>query len=259
MAGNSCVHIVAQERDRLLLEELAVARVVDREQAKAFAGFHSTTRANARLLALSRAGLLRRLFMGTRNGGTKALYTHTPKGAALAGVPYRGIERAADSVLVGDLFVSHQLSLNSIMIAVKCRPIPVPDVSFLRWRAFPNPIIPSVPLIPDGYFELETPVGIRAMFCEVDLGTESLKVWNKKVELYMRLATSGEFTRRFKHPQFRVLVVACSERRLQSLRRTVLRHTDKVFWFSSFDAIERLGFWLPVWLRPKGEERVSLY
>jgi FlaA1/EpsC-like NDP-sugar epimerase len=44
-------------------------RVVDREQAKIVAAFGSTTRANARLLALTRAGLLRRFFLGTRGGG----------------------------------------------------------------------------------------------------------------------------------------------------------------------------------------------
>ncbi len=43
--------MVIQERDRHLLREAAVMRVIDREQAKIVAGFGSTTRANARLLA----------------------------------------------------------------------------------------------------------------------------------------------------------------------------------------------------------------
>ena len=37
-------------------------RVIDREQAKCIAGFGSTTRVNIRLLALTRAGLLRRFY-----------------------------------------------------------------------------------------------------------------------------------------------------------------------------------------------------
>ena len=57
---------MVQPRDRKLFEELAVMRVIDREQAKIVAGFGSTTRANARLLALTRAGLLRRFFLGRR-------------------------------------------------------------------------------------------------------------------------------------------------------------------------------------------------
>jgi hypothetical protein len=54
--------LVVQQRDLKLDEELAVMGVIDREQAKIVAGFGSTTRANARLLALTRAGLLRRFF-----------------------------------------------------------------------------------------------------------------------------------------------------------------------------------------------------
>src|SRR4029077_21157851 len=56
MTGNSKTRIVLQERDRHLLKEIAVMRVVDREQAKCVAGFGSLTRANSRLLALTRAG-----------------------------------------------------------------------------------------------------------------------------------------------------------------------------------------------------------
>ena len=41
--------LVLQPRDRRLLEELAVMRVVDREQARIAAGFGSITRVNARL------------------------------------------------------------------------------------------------------------------------------------------------------------------------------------------------------------------
>ena len=57
--------VVVQPRDRRLLEELATMRVIDREQAKQAAGFTSTSRVNARLLALTGAGLLRRFFIGT--------------------------------------------------------------------------------------------------------------------------------------------------------------------------------------------------
>jgi hypothetical protein len=84
MGGND--RIILQERDLHLFRELAVMRVVDREQAKIVAGFASTSRANARLLALIRAGMLRRFFLGS-GGGRKALYVLSPKGALAAQVP----------------------------------------------------------------------------------------------------------------------------------------------------------------------------
>ena len=92
--------LVVQPRDMKLLGELAIMRVVDREQAKIVAGFGSTTRANARLLALTRAGLLRRFFLGSR----KSLYALSEKGAQLAEVPLRGPRRKANEMLVADRY-----------------------------------------------------------------------------------------------------------------------------------------------------------
>jgi hypothetical protein len=96
------------------------------------------------------------------------------------------------------------------------------------------------------------------MFLEADLGTEPLRSWRRKVEIYLRLAISGEFQQLFHQQQFRVLVVAPSLKRLQGIRATVARSTDKIFWFSTFTSIEGEGFWSPVWLRPHGEGSQTL-
>ena len=58
MTGSKRTGLVVQERDRQLLSELAVMRIIDREMTKLVAGFNSTRRANARLLQLTRTGLL---------------------------------------------------------------------------------------------------------------------------------------------------------------------------------------------------------
>src|SRR5713226_2129503 len=107
--GNEHQRVVLQSRDLHLLKELALMRIIDREQAKTIAGFGSTTRANARLLALTRAGFLRRFFIGTNAGGTKALYAISRQGADLAGIPYRGPRRPNHEILAADSFVQHQL------------------------------------------------------------------------------------------------------------------------------------------------------
>lgn len=253
MTGNDGRGLIVQERDRELLRALATLRVIDREQAKLVAGFKSTTRANVRLLALARAGLLRRFFLGTAAGGKKSLYALSPKGAALVGVPNRGPRRANNRVLVVDFFVQHQLAVNEIYCAVKHRSSSN-GLRFVCWLAFFEPIDPAVGLIPDGYFEIEHPPTVVTAFVEVDLGHEALSVWKAKVEKYLRLATSGEYKRRFGRDQFRVLVIARSDRRLESVRQAVAAVTEKVFWFATLEAIERFGMWSPIWLRPKGTE-----
>lgn len=258
MSGNNRRGLVIQERDRRLLSELAIMRVIDREQVKCVAGFGSTTQVNARLLNLTRAGLLRRFFLGTKGGGQKALYTLSASGAKLVDVPFRGIRRRSDEVLVADFFVAHQLAINEIYCRLKFRPIPVPEARFEKWMSFYEPLETATRLIPDGYIEVRAPQKTLAAFLEMDMGNEGLSVWKKKVEMYLQYAVSGSFEKRFGQPRFGALVIANTERRMRSLQAATLALTDKIFWFSTFDSIARTGCWSPIWLRARPGERQSL-
>ena len=249
--------MIGQSRDRRLLAELSTLRVVDRELAKKVAGFGSTTRANARLLKLTRAGLLRRFFLGS-GGGRKALYALSEKGALYGGVPLRGPRRPQGAMLVADAFVEHQLAVNSIYCAVKFGKLPIPGVTFHRWLAFYETVTPELRLIPDGYVEFLTPTGTTATFLELDRGTESLAVWKEKTRQYLQLAMSGSFHRSFGQDRFRVLVVALSERRLESLRKAIAATTEKIFRFATFDRA-RKEFFRPVWMKPVGDQPESLF
>jgi hypothetical protein len=223
-------------------------RVVDREQAKVVCGFRSTRRANARLLALTRAGFLKRAFVGSR----QAVYWQAN----------RELEKARKR---GDcapepaaLFLRHRLEINRVQLLVQYAGIPVPGWWFGRWQSFQQPINNTLPLIPDGYFEIAFAQGVRSVFVEVDLGTEATPVLVKKAGLYLQLATSGDFTKIFSRSQFRVLVVTTSERRANSLRSAIAKLTDKVFWFGTLDMVAANSFWSAVWLRPTGNQPQSL-
>jgi hypothetical protein len=258
MAGNRRrVGVILQERDRHLFRELATMRIIDRELAKVAVGFRSTTRANTRLLKLTRAGLLHRFFVGTIAGGRKAIYTPSKKGGILAGAEYRRISRSHGKTLVGDLYVDHQMHINAVYSAVKFRPLPV-GVRFIGWRALHEPFSQNSRVIPDGYFEIATSGGTRPMFLEVDLGHQAMKVWQQKARGYLQLALSGDFARLFRQSQFRVLVITTSPRRLAKIRSVIAKQTDKVFWLSDFQTINRAGFWSSVWLRPTGDRALSL-
>jgi hypothetical protein len=246
-----------QPRDRELLRELATMQIIDRELAKVVVGFGSTTRANARLLKLTRAGLLNRFFVGSIAAGRKAIYTLTPRGGLLIGTEYRRISRSHGKTLVGDLFIDHQMKINEIYAAVKFRPLPQ-AVRFIGWRAFHQPVTQDSRVVPDGYVELSTVGGTRPMFLEVDLGHQSMKVWQQKVRSYLQFALSGDFPRLFRQSQFRVLVITTSERRLKKIRSVIAKQTDKIFWLSDFQTINRAGFWSSVWHRPTGEQTLSL-
>lgn len=244
--------MIVQPRDLVFLRILAMLGVVDRELFKLVAGFYSTTRANARLLQLVRAGLLRRFFLGS-GGGRKAVYALSPKGALLAAVPYRGPRRKKEETLIADFYVQHQLTVNGIYCQLGHPPIPVPGVTFVRWLPFYEPVTPSLRLIPDGYVELSTPTGKLCAFVEVDLGHENLSVWREKARQYLQLALTGEFERRFHEERFRVLVLVNSERRLQSIRKAVASVTEKLFRFATLEATSS-NLFAPVWLRPVGDQ-----
>jgi hypothetical protein len=258
MNGNERHRMVIQERDRHLLRELSVMRVIDREQAKVVAGFGSTTRANARLLSLTRAGLLRRFFLGTKAGGAKALYALSLKGARLVGVPESGPRRRQDEAVVADFFIQHQLATNEVYCSLKYSDQTPAGIAFKRWMGFPKQPVPGLRLIPDGYVELGAPSGVMAAFLEADLGHERSRVWQDKVRNYLDLAVTGNFERQFKQERFRVLVVADSGRKLDAIRAVVLTVTDKIFWFTTFESIRCHGAFAPIWRRPKGEDSQSL-
>ncbi len=258
MTGTKRTGIVLQSRDLRLLSELAVMRIIDREMAKIVAGFGSTTTANTRLLELKRSGFLRQFFIGSIAHGRKAVYTLSAKGTDVVNAKLGGIHRASGRLVVGDLFVEHQTGINEIYLSFKYRPIPDSTVHLRRWIPFRHPISEAIKLTPDAYIEMETTKTVPAMFLEVDRGTEALKVWQQKTAYYLQLAVSGEFAQRFRQQQFRVLVVANSDRRLMNIRAAVAKSTDKIFWFTTLENINRDGLWSSVWLRPAGDQRHSL-
>jgi hypothetical protein len=252
MIGNDARRIVVQERDRYLLRELSRLRICDRDQAKCIAGFGSTTRANARLLALHRSGLLRRFFIGTEAGGKKALYALSEKGAHLVNVPYRGLRRRQDQMLVADFSVMHQLAVNSVYCAWKGRVSPAMHVTTSRWLTFHEPITKA--LQPDGYVEFDLPSETIAVFLELDLGHESLTVLQEKARNYLQLAGSGNYERLFHRKHFRVLLLAHSEQRARSIAKAVSKVTEKLFWFGSLTNALEDRLHAPVWLRPREKQ-----
>lgn len=258
MSGNrGRARIVIQPRDRQLLSELATMRIIDGDLSRLVAGFRSTTRVNTRLLKLTRAGLLNRFSVGTIGGGRKAIYTLSPAAGTLLGIEYRRISRSHGKTLVGDLFVEHQMRVNQVYALVKHRPLP-DRFRFVRWLTFYQPLAKTSRLVPDGYFEIQTPSGIRAMFLEIDLSNQSRKVWEQKIRSYLQFAVSGDFERLFRQQQFRVVVITTSERRLRNICTAIAKHTDKLFWLTDFESINRVGFWSSVWLRPTGDHRGPL-
>lgn len=231
-----------QARDLSLLRALGERRLLDRAQIEQIAGFSSVSRVNVRLALLRKSGFIIRYFTGTSTGSRRAVFALAKKGAVLAGVPFVPFKWKPEAALIGNGFVAHQLALNDARISAG-RNGPV------TWKTFDGSLTPAVPLIPDAYLQSSS----HALFLEVDLGTEQLAVWTRKVALYLKLAASGAYREIVPYPQFGVLVIATDEQRLQSLRRHLAKQTQKLLWFATLEIIKRQGFWSASWLRAQGD------
>lgn len=249
---------VVTARDLELFRTLAIARVLDGEQIKVVSGFRSIRRTNRRLLKLVRVGLLRRWFLGAAGGGQKALYGLSPQAVNLIGEATQGlIPWKQDALITSSQFLAHQRAINEIFLLVRFHPLAL-GLSCEGWMRPRLPLSPSVPLIPDSYFEIAQNGLAYPMFLEMDLGTESSAIWRRKVELYLKLAIGGEFERLFHHKRFRVLILFPSGRRLESIRKVIAKRTEKLFWLSTRDEVLAHGLWNSIWFRPVGAERQRL-
>lgn len=146
-------------------------------------------------------------------------------------------------MLLGNAFVAHQLALSDLYIVAK--------QEGLRWQQPTSPLSPAVRLIPDALLANS----IHSFFVEMDLGTETLPVWTKKISEYMRLAISSGFRSIISHSHFAVLVITDSEPRLEALRRHIAKQTSKLFWFTTLNTIIGRGFWSASWHRATGDTR----
>jgi hypothetical protein len=252
------IRTVFTSRDLAVLRALVIARVLDGAQIQLIARFTSVRRTNRRLLKLVRAGVLRRWFVGTASGGQKAIYGHSPAGARLLEEPTHGlITWKQDALITTSQFLAHQQAINRVFIRARYQPLRE-GCSCAEWQTFRRPISPSIPLVPDGYFEIVYRGVVHPMFLEADLGNESSMVWKRKVELYLKLGVSKEFEHMFDKTRLRVLVVVSSDRRMNALRRVIAQRTDKLFWFTTEDRMELEGLCGPIWMRPKVNELITL-
>lgn len=113
--------MILQPRDERLLSELRMMRVMDREQARRTAPFSSVRRTNTRLLALTRAGVLRRSFIGAVGAGRRALY-----------------RLSNDRARTSPAFLAHQLTLNEVYLRFHAAQ---EGIKLKAWKIFSQPLV----------------------------------------------------------------------------------------------------------------------
>lgn len=238
--------IMLTDRDRAILHDVAEFDLVSRPQLQRLRHFGSRTRANAVLARLVRFGYLavRRQPLG---GGSRRLIYHLgPTGYEFLHLEEQRHTRR--SKRLSDLFLEHHLRITDVRLEFMA--LKDPEYIFDRWLTDATLREAHLGVVPDGFVEYRYAGLPFAAFVEIDLGTETLRRWEGKAAGYLQLAKSGAFRSVCNLRYFRVLVIAPTPGRVQTLTKALGRITHKVFWLTTLAEIVSQGPLARIWRRP---------
>lgn len=264
---NERPNMVLTDRDRELIAAVNDYRVLLGTQLEAlFFGSRST--AQYRLSRLFQHEFLDRHFLPVVSGGPASspiVYTLGARGRWLLvhemGYTPKDVWRRTQPSWK---FIAHQLEINDVRIAitVACRQ---PGFALAEWlgeavfRAEPEQVSVTdsrgrqvqKPVLPDGYFVIDTPPGRAHFFLEVDRGTEPHHKFAPQVAVYEAYTHSGQYQARFAARSLRILVVTSTPQRLKNLKATTRKAGgDRKYQFATLSDISaETVLTAPIWQR----------
>jgi hypothetical protein len=240
--------MVLTDRDRRVIADVASFQVLSGQQLMRLGHFQSKTRTNSTLARLVRHGYLTRRYQPSVAGTSRALYCPGLKAVALLDGATTELERVRRRIAaLSDLFLAHQLLVTDVRLAFLAS---YRDYQFLGWQNDTALRPLQLGLIPDGHVEYLYRARQFGAFLEIDRGTEDLARWMRKVQAYLLLTKSDRYRAVFGRPFYRVLVIGESEVRLQNLRTTTAKLTDRIFWFTTLARLLEEGPLPSIWQRP---------
>lgn len=269
--------MILTERDRRIVEAVYQCRVLRQDQIHALFFGASKAASQRRLALLYHHGFLTRVFLTVRASYmlSPALYMLDKRGAELlrSEMGYDDITWTSKSHDVGQPFLEHTLAINDVRVAVTiaCR---THDYSLLDWRSeadlkgsYDRVTIQErsgskelVSLIPDSFFVAQTPKGKAPFFLEVDRGTETTTRFQSKIRAYQAYVQTGAYEKRYGYKSVRVLTVAFSQKRLESLKTVTGEVGGKErYWFALHGEITPQSvFHASIWVSGGSTEPMKL-
>lgn len=247
-------------RDRRLTEFLYRFRLLTRDQIMAVAPFHSLTRVNTRLAALTRADVLSRkhLPIYPGHGSAQNLYYIGRRATDVVPIEAASVLQQVRQVSRWDLRqVEHVRAANGVLVGLyKAFSGAHSDLRFetepeLRHK------FQGRTFVPDGWIAWTAEGRRFNCFLEIDLHHEGLTDWREKVFAYQTYADSGEHQERFGFRGFRVLGLAQTARRLTGLKLVAVS-AGRLFLFSELGIPSDAMASDAVWLRAAGADRIRL-
>ncbi len=211
-------------RDRRLVRDLALSRLLSRDQLLALGYFASATRLNTRLRELRAAGYVRALetpFFGQ--------YLYAP-GRAAAGIVGERVEPLLKGGGPSPQFVRHALAVTDARVALLARGCADWRFEVQLWRRFAW-AGRDWEVRPDGMVRRD---GIPLLL-EADMGHADPKKFAAKLLGYRAFAESGEAARWLGGGEITVLTLTAGPLRRSRLERLAPESSDVRFEFRTFE------------------------
>ncbi len=249
-------NMVLTDRDCDILKLVNECRILRNSHIEALF-FQSRSTAQFRLARLFHHEFLERHFLSVVSGGpasSPALYSLGKRGAHIL-ITRLGYDRSHIHLVKNDAIgwhvLEHVLMINDVRVAIMqaCRR---QGITLMEWReensfrAEPDYVeikdkrnrTHKKPVLPDGYFCLDTPKGKARFFLELDRGTEVLSKVIPQLEVYEAYTASGQYQDRFHAKSLRILIVTTTPKRLENLKAVARKvEGDRKYWFTTFEQI----------------------
>ncbi len=262
-----------EPRDEQLLCDLFLQRLMSRGQIERLY-FTSTARCNARLRQLFDHRFVTRFYPPVAPYGAQALYT---VGTTALPLVARLLEMELPEVQgyyrrsKTPAFIEHTLAIVDVWLAfrealskhgeweleswvpeLQCRHEYDIRTAGDKWR--------KEAFKPDGFARLarRDEDVFRSYFFEIDLGHTSSRQFLNKLLTHQRYLESGLFRESFDTESFRTLVVTTGQRRLNNLRSLVAAQKSDLFWFTTFETLQRQNALAPIWSIPADSASASV-
>ncbi|MHB8626381.1 MAG: replication-relaxation family protein [Aggregatilineales bacterium] len=235
-------------RDQDIVRAVYQYRVLKQEQLQRL--FFGTSAAAQRVLArLYHHGYLERVFLPVFAGRSPTFYVLDKKGTALLHTEFGYDELSwypTSKTFKGE-FLAHSSAISDVRITVTlaARKLGFSLVTWMGENEMKSDYdkvkvrtsggrTQLIPIIPDSYFVLDTPLGRTHFFLELDRGTMTMPRFKTKVEGYIIYHQSGGYEARFGTKSLRILTVTSGQKRLQNLKAVTEDAGGKNrFWFAT--------------------------
>ena len=172
---------------------------------------------------LGRRGLVvgtREFADGRRGGSGRLVEQLTPHGRRVASTFMPGLPRAARRTLLGTFLMRHATSVAEVALAFDRAARARRGHRLVEWQCDWQGALRlgAGMVVPDAWLAYRTPDWELSAFVEVDLGTEGTRFFTRKIDRYLALHRSGEWSARFESWPL-VLIVAPAPTRANALRR----------------------------------------